>query len=355
MRLAFGIFLAYFAVQFARSVPQTATHVLLGIVFAFAFNPIVVSLQRRLKCTRGLAVAVVGVITLSFFSILVAVVGPSAVKQAAQSSQDLPKTVDKITAMPIIGGPLERADAPERIREWVANLPSQLSDESIANFVESAVGGMAAGAAVIVIGVALLLDGEAMVRRLRQLVPQERRARADFIGRIFQRTIGAYFAGSLLVASIAATFVLIVGLSLDVPLTPVAAVWVLIVGFIPQIGGFLAASMFTILALGRGPGTALVCLLLYWIYMTFENHILQPLIVGNAVNLSAPATMLAALIGGSTLGVPGAILATPVVGTVKAIVMELQDPGGVHTAERRTHFVYMKQRLRAWFDHVRKR
>jgi predicted PurR-regulated permease PerM len=334
LRLAFALFIAYFAVQLARSVPETATRLLLGLVFAFAFDPIVTRLQRRLNTTRGVAVAVVGVSALVLFSILVAVVGPSAVRQAANSSRELPETVDTLTTLPLVGPVLDRLDAPERIREWVADAPSQLSDQSIADFVEAVIGGMATGATVIVVGVAVLLDGEALVRRLRQLVPRDRRQQADLVGRIFQRTIGAYFAGSLLVASLAATFVLIVGLTLNVPLTPIAALWVLIVSFIPQIGGFLAASVFSVLALGRGPGTALLCLVLYWAYMTFENHVLQPAIVGNAVNLSAPATMLAALIGGSAMGVPGAILATPVVGTVKALYLELKEPGSTEQTKR---------------------
>jgi predicted PurR-regulated permease PerM len=334
VRLALGLFIAYFAVQFARSIPETATRVLLGLVFAFAFDPIVTRLQRRLNTTRGIAVTVVGVLTLALFSVLVAIAGPSAVREAANSSRDLPETVDKLTELPLLGSVLDRLDAPERIREWVADAPSQLSDQSISDFVEAVIGGMATGGTVIVVGVAVLLDGEALVRRLRQLVPQARRQQADLVGRLFQRTIGAYFAGSLLVASLAATFVLIVGLSLNVPLTPIAALWVLIVGFIPQIGGFLAASVFTVLALGRGPGTALLCLVLYWAYMTFENHVIQPAIVGNAVNLSAPATMLAALIGGSAMGVPGAILATPVAATVKALYLELREPGSTEQAKR---------------------
>jgi predicted PurR-regulated permease PerM len=334
VRLALGLFIAYFAVQFARSIPETATRVLLGLVFAFAFDPIVTRLQRRLNTTRGIAVTVVGVLTLALFSVLVAIAGPSAVREAANSSRDLPETVDKLTELPLLGSVLDRLDAPERIREWVADAPSQLSDQSISNFVEAVIGGMATGGTVIVVGVAVLLDGEALVRRLRQLVPRARRQQADLVGRLFQRTIGAYFAGSLLVASLAATFVLIVGLSLNVPLTPIAALWVLIVGFIPQIGGFLAASVFTVLALGRGPGTALLCLVLYWAYMTFENHVIQPAIVGNAVNLSAPATMLAALIGGSAMGVPGAILATPVAATVKALYLELKQPGSTEQEKR---------------------
>jgi predicted PurR-regulated permease PerM len=345
-RIAAGIFLAYFAVQLVTSISGTFTRLVLGLVFAFALDPVVTKLQRRLDCKRGLAVALVGLLALGSFSALVILVGPSAVRQAATSSRDLPATVDKLSTLPLIGDALERADASTRIREWVANVPEQINDQAISNFVEALIGGLTSGLTVVLLGVAVLLDGPSLVRRLRSLVPRDRREHADMVGRIFQRTIGAYFAGSLLVASIAATFVLVVGLSLDVPLTPVAALWVLIVNFIPQIGGALAMGMFTILALGRGPGTALACLLLYWVYMFIENHVLQPIIVGNAVDLSAAATMLAALIGGASMGVPGAILATPLVGTVKALYMELKDPGSATRKPRHRALKHLIERVK---------
>jgi predicted PurR-regulated permease PerM len=46
--------------------------------------------------------------------------------------------------------------------------------------------------------------------------------------------------------------------------------------------------------------------------------------VGEAVNLSAPATMLAALIGAAAAGIPGALVATPLVGATKALYLELR-------------------------------
>lgn len=158
-----------------------------------------------------------------------------------------------------------------------------------------------------------------------QLIPEQHKERAALVGNVFRRTIGAYFAGSLLVSGMAATFVLTVGLALGVPPAPIAAIWVLVVSLIPQIGGFLSVAFFSLLGFAEGPGTGVACFLLYMTYMTIENHVLQPLIVGKAVDLSAAATMLAALIGAAVAGVPGAIIATPLVGTVKALHAELTD------------------------------
>jgi predicted PurR-regulated permease PerM len=47
-------------------------------------------------------------------------------------------------------------------------------------------------------------------------------------------------------------------------------------------------------------------------------------VVGQAVDLSPPATMLAALVGGAAAGIPGALVATPLVGAGKSLYLELR-------------------------------
>jgi predicted PurR-regulated permease PerM len=61
---------------------------------------------------------------------------------------------------------------------------------------------------------------------------------------------------------------------------------------------------------------------LFIAYMTFENHVIQPVIIGDAVDLSAPTTMVAAIVGVSVAGVPGALVAVPLVGVGKALYLE---------------------------------
>ena len=56
--------------------------------------------------------------------------------------------------------------------------------------------------------------------------------------------------------------------------------------------------------------------------MNVENHVIQPAIVGRSVDLTPPTTMVAAFVGGAVLGVPGALVATPMVGAAKAIYLE---------------------------------
>jgi putative heme transporter len=91
---------------------------------------------------------------------------------------------------------------------------------------------------------------------------------------------------------------------------------------IPQVGGFLGGSFLVVLALAKGPVVALIALALFLVYMNLENHIIQPAIIGQSVNLSPPTTMLAAFIGGAIAGIPGALIATPAVGAFKRLYLE---------------------------------
>ena len=145
------------------------------------------------------------------------------------------------------------------------------------------------------------------------------RGQADEVGRIFYETLGRYFGGSVTVAAMMGLYVLAVGLLLGVPLVPLAAVWAMLTDLVPQVGGFLGGAVFVILALSAGALTGFLALVLFVAYMNFENHVIQPLIVGKAVDLTPPTSMIAVLIGGAIGGVPGAMLATPITGAAKVL------------------------------------
>jgi predicted PurR-regulated permease PerM len=158
------------------------------------------------------------------------------------------------------------------------------------------------------------------------------------------RTLGRYFGGSVTVAILMGLYVLALGLLLGIPLIPVAAVWAMITDLIPQVGGFLGGSFLVLLATTQGVTTALIAAAAFIVYMNIENHIIQPAIVGRSVDLMAPTTMVAAFVGGAVAGVPGALVATPLVGAAKAIYLEAR---GMATAPEE---IGARERLRRLFQ-----
>ena len=138
--------------------------------------------------------------------------------------------------------------------------------------------------------------------------------------------VGRYVAGSVLVAMMAGTYILVLGLILGVPLAPLAAAWITITNLIPQIGGALGGIPFVLLGLTQGVGTGLACAGGFLIYQQVENNLISPVVIGQVVKLSPPVTMAAALIGVSAGGVVGALIAVPIVGAVKSFYLELRPP-----------------------------
>jgi putative heme transporter len=293
-----------------------------GVVVGVALAPVVSAVQRRMDTTRGSAVVLVGTGLALAIAAVVLLVAPAAVRQAQDFSDELPQTVQDFYTWPIVGDRLQKADAAAKVEEWIDDAPTKVDDRTLGQLGERLLGGVFSSVVVLVTALGVMVDGEIAVQRCRALVPPSRREHADRLGRIVYATFGSYFAGSLFVAVLAGIMVLSVGLLLGVPLSPVAGLWTTLTNLIPQIGGFLGGGFFVLLALTQGPVQAVIALLFILAYQNLENHVISPAIVGRAVNLSPPSTMLAALVGGAAAGVPGALVATPLMGAVKAIYLD---------------------------------
>ncbi len=308
-----------------RAAPSSLTKVAVGILLAAALDPLVVRARRTLKWTRTAAVALVAAGLATAFAAIAVLLAPPAISQAQELTTELPETVERTYSWPLIGSRLAEIEAAEEVERVIDELPGRIDDATLGAAAEAVLGGAQTLSLILITAIAVMVDGETLVARGRRLISPGRRDGADEIGRIVYRTVGNYFAGSLLVATINGLVILTTGLVLGVPLTPLAAIWATLTNLIPQIGGLLGGSFFVILAVTEGPLVGLIALGVFLLYQQVENNVVQPAVVGKAVNLLPPTTMLAALIGGAAAGVPGALAATPLVGTVKAIYLELRS------------------------------
>jgi predicted PurR-regulated permease PerM len=302
--------------------PDMVTGVAVGLVVGVALSPLSSRIQARSGRSPVAAAAVIGGGMVLFFAGVVLLVAPPAVEQARDFSDELPATVRELYGWPILGDRLREADAAGEVEQAIDELPARVDDRTIADVGERLLGGALSTVVVAVTAIGVLADGEVIVRRFRAVVPPSRQARADAIGRIVYHSFGSYFAGSLLVAVLNGLVILTAGLLLGVPLAPIAALWATLTNFIPQVGGFLGGSFFVLLALTQSPLTAALALVVFLLYQQLENNVIQPAIVGGAVNLTPPTTMLAALVGGAAAGVPGALVATPLLGAAKALYLD---------------------------------
>ncbi|MBM3663129.1 MAG: AI-2E family transporter [Actinobacteria bacterium] len=329
---------ALVALGFVVTVLGIATPVVLLVVVAtfvaLALDPIVTTLERRGERTgwpsRGWAVGIVAAVAFLAVGLFAAFAGPELVRQTRALSVDLPRTAESMTDLPLVGGWLRNADAPSQVSEFIDSIPKkiQATDANLSAVAEGFGLGLGVVVLLLVLIGGVLFDGPRLIGIVRQAVPANHRQRLDSFGRIVYEVIARYFAGSLLIALINGVWVTISALVARVPLAPVLGLWAAVTSLIPQIGGLLGFALVALVSLTAGLVPAIIMCLSFLVIMLVTNHALQPLIVGRAVSLSAPTTMLATIVGLTVASIPGALFAVPIAGAVKAVVQHLRgiDP-----------------------------
>jgi predicted PurR-regulated permease PerM len=150
-------------------------------------------------------------------------------------------------------------------------------------------------------------------RACYSLAPASRRTRVTYLGDEILRRVGGYVIGAFLVALCAGLssffFLLIVGLG---KYAVALALVVAILDFIPLIGATIGATIVSLIGVATSPAIGIACVVFYVVYQQVENYLIYPRVMSSSVDVPGIVTVIAVLIGGSMLGVVGAMLAIPV-------------------------------------------
>jgi predicted PurR-regulated permease PerM len=111
--------------------------------------------------------------------------------------------------------------------------------------------------------------------------------------------------------------------ALGLPYPIVLGIVVGLLDLIPTIGATMAAVILGLVALTVGIVPAILIVLIDLVYQQIENYIVQPAVMREAVELSAFTTVAVVIIGLALLGVVGAIIAVPVAGAIRLILLDM--------------------------------
>ena len=153
---------------------------------------------------------------------------------------------------------------------------------------------------------------------------------ARIAGEINQSVTG-YMLGDLLTSLIAGVVVFITLTALGVPFPLLWALWVVLVDFLPMVGGALAGIPTVLFAVGHSLTAGIVTAAVSVGYQQVENHVLNPLVMSRTVKVNPLLILVSVLIGasiGSWLGgflgsFVAALLSIPAAGALQVIAREL--------------------------------
>jgi predicted PurR-regulated permease PerM len=253
---------------------------------------------------------------------------PPLISEASQISKDLPGYVSDLDQRSRTFRELStRYGLDEELTKLANELPGRIGTSAV-NFFRRFLGVLASTLLVFVLAIYFMADLPRIRRVIPAVAPRALRHRTRHVVDVVFDKVGAYMIGGLLVSFIA-SIVTYIGLTvLKVPFALPLSMFVFICAFIPLIGASIGAIVCVIVAAianGLWPSAALVALL-FIVYQQLENYLIAPRVMQRTVNLPAVGVLLAGLIGGTLLGLIGALMAIPIAAAIKAVVSEIRNP-----------------------------
>ncbi|HWM40415.1 MAG TPA: AI-2E family transporter [Streptomyces sp.] len=167
----------------------------------------------------------------------------------------------------------------------------------------------------------LLYDGPGIWNWVLKLVPGAAREGVAGAGPRAWVTLTGYVRGTVIVALIDAIFIGVGIYILDVPLAVPLAVLIFIFAFIPIVGAVVSGALAVLVAfVTNGIVTGLLVLAVVLLVQQIESHVLQPFILGRLVRVHPLAVVLAVTGGSLIAGIPGAVVAVPLVAVINTAV-----------------------------------
>jgi putative heme transporter len=308
--------------------------VFLAVLLAAGIYGLVRLFERWLP--RILAVVVSYLLLIGALGLVLFIIFPPLVRQAADLADDIPQLADQLRSGAV---DLINSVAPGRGEELIDSVTSGVGTGSLPQFgsllsVPLTVASIFANLLIVLFLSALMLIERDRARGylMNFIEEQDREAVMESALRALHK-LGAYVRGQLLVMTVigvgSALGLALVGylvqgspLPFAVPLGALS----FITAAIPLAGAFIAGGLIVLVSLTVSPLAAL--LMAGWVVLLqqLEGSIITPYIQGKVVNLSAVVVLLAVVAGTTLAGIVGGIIAIPVVAVIDVVVRDVVFP-----------------------------
>jgi predicted PurR-regulated permease PerM len=293
--------------------------------FALAIAPAVNWLDDR-GLPRSAAILLVYVaIAAGIFGIGLLVV-PPLVDGINDLSDDLPGYVEDLRENETFAEYDDRYDITSKLQEQAEELPNRLGDAAgtLRDVTVGVFSRFVQLFSILVITFFLLMDGKRMLNFVSQQLSAERRRRFDRIGEDVSSAIAGYVFGNFVISVLAGLVTYVTLTILDVPFALPLAILFAFFDLVPLVGATVGGILVGIVvAFVDFPSGVIVWAIVFIAYQQVENNLIQPYVYGQTVQLHPLVVIVAILVGGSLLGILGALIAIPVAATIQSIVRDL--------------------------------
>ncbi|QEO10538.1 AI-2E family transporter [Protaetiibacter larvae] len=314
------------------------TYVGAALFLALGVDPAVSFLARH-KVPRSLAIVIVLAVILGVFAGFIFAIIPVIADQVGALIQQVPDLVATLTDQ-------------TAVQQWWNSTIPWLDYEKVVQGIEdfftdnlqaittgvlstalTIASGVFGGLIVLILMLYFVASLGSIKRALYQLVPASKREKFIDISEQISTSVGRYVIGQVALGLcngvLTFLFLTVLGwiLQNQIEYSALLAFIAFLFSLVPLVGTITGSIIITLLVwVFDGPPAVFVVGIWYLVYMQIEAYVLSPNIMNRAVKVPGVVVVIAALAGGTLLGILGALVAIPVAASILLIVKQVIIP-----------------------------
>jgi Predicted permease len=321
-----GLLTAWALAQALVSASSVIVLIVVAMFLAVGLNPVVEGLQRH-RLPRRLAISIVFFGVIAFFVLFGLAIVPPVADEVTAFVQAVPGYISELLA----NSTIKQLDADYQL---LARLQDYVTSGGLGSTIAGGIVGAGAvvlngifsGFTLLVLTLYFLGSLSVIKEYFLSLVPASRRTRTRAMTNEILDGIGGYVAGNVLISVIAGlltwAFLTIAGAEYALALALVVAV----TDLIPLVGAMIGAVFVTGIGFLQSVPLGIACMVFFLVYQQVENYVIYPRVMKRSVDVTPAVTVIAALFGGTLLGIVGALLAIPAAAAIALIMREVVLP-----------------------------
>jgi predicted PurR-regulated permease PerM len=333
-----GVGLGILLIGSLQSVSTILLYVGTALFLSLGLDPLVSFLERR-RLPRWAAVLATILAVLGAFAGIVLIILPVLIDQISQLVAQITAIVERGSAIPDLKAWIQDRfptllvdDVFKYIEDWLEKNLNEIGSyvgQGVITASGAVLGGLFGTFIVLILTIYLTASTPSLKRAVYQLAPASKRERFIDLAEQITDSVGYYVMGQVTQGVINGVLSMIFLSIIRAPFPAVLAVVAFFFSLIPLVGTLTGSTIIVLACLIPGlgsPGAAIAAGIYYLIYMQIEAYVISPRIMSRAVAVPGAVVVVAALAGGSLLGLLGALIAIPVAASILIIYRQVLIP-----------------------------
>lgn len=305
----------------------------IGMLTAWLFEPLIKKLEKK-KVSRVLGTTIVYLSFVLVLVLLLWLVVPEFVEQLKELIGQVPSFLTKAQEFiasffnKFQNSTIDVESIKAQLIAKVEEFANNLSSDSLTSVINSITKFVSEGFNVllgILIGFYISLDFKKFSNGLSNLIPMKYRDDTSKLLENVDEMARGYVSGTLF-TSLLVAFLTFLGLVIAGVSSPLLfAIFCGITNIIPYFGPYIGGIPVVVVAFSISPMCGIITLVTIVLVQFVEGNIIHPLVVGKAVDIHPVVVVLSLLVFEHFFGIIGMILATPIVGAIKILIVFLNE------------------------------